>query len=352
MTNLLKRFGRTFFIIKEKNQSQICQSVLLIEGRFILPNNFALIIRNVKERFKNAHLTVLTFQDKKEFIKDNFPDVEIIVPGDKIKSKKYQLAIQLFSLLRRNFNFIILSSLDISVVSISLIFARCLIFLHNRWLEWYRLRQRTVLDILRGTKSVDKNRRVINKGIKDVIKSLGRIFVILSEARDEDIKSRILIEDNGYTEVGHVITAVQRTKEVFINPDITILTFAERKQHFTNMFPETRLVIAEGCNKYRLAIQLYRMRKHRFNCIVLTTLDVSPIVVSFLFFRAEVLLYNRWHQWWSLELRNVKGYLKGILKAILNIPTVIYLLIVSGFILLRTFVRAQFMNLRMTHPKE
>jgi hypothetical protein len=279
--------------------------------------------------------------------------VEIVVPGDRIRLKKYQLAIQLFLLLRRNFNFIILSSLDISVVSISLIFARCPIFLHNRWLEWYQIRQRTVLDILRGTKSVDKNRRVINKVIKDVIKSLGRIFVILSQMRDEDIKSRILIEDNGYTEVGHVITAVRRAEEFFINPDITILTFTMRKQDFINTFPQMKIVTVEEINdRYGLAMKMYGMRKHKFNYVILTALDIFPIVVSFLFFKAKVFLYNKWHQWWSLELRNIRGYLKEILIFLVNIPVLIYLFITACFILLRTRFRLVSANIKSIVAKK
>lgn len=352
MTNLLKRLGRVFFIIKEKNQRQICQSVLLIEGSFILPNNFALIIRNVKERFKNAHLAVLTFQDKKEFIKDNFPEVEVLVSGDRIKSKRYQLDIQLLLLLRKNFKCIILSSLDISPVLISLIFSRCPILLHNRWLEWYILKQRTLSDISHGAKSADRNRRKINRGIKDIIKTFGRAFVILSDVNVEDIKSRILIQDNGYTETGYILTAVRKVGEIFINPDITLLTLMERKQDFINSFPQMKLVVVgENNNRNSLAIQMYRMRKDKFNYVVLTTLDIVPILISFLFFRADVLLYNRWHQWWSLDFRNIFGYLKELLRFLVTIPVFIYLFITVCLILFRTRFRLGLINLKSVMKK-
>jgi hypothetical protein len=162
----------------------------------------------------------------------------------------------------------------------------------------------------------------------------------------------ILIEDNGYTEIGHISAVVERAEKIFVNPDITILTFQERKHYFMKAFAQTKVEAVEQNKIYNFAKQMYRMRKIRFDCIILTALDILPVTVALGCTCAKVLLYNQWHQWWSLELRNVKGYLKGILKAILNIPTAIYLLIVSGFILLRTFVRAQFMNLRMAHPKE
>ena len=171
MKKFLKKINKVFFELQQKNEEDIHQSILLIDGSFILPNNFVLIIKDIKEKFKNANLVVLAFKDKEELIKDNFPDIEIIVSENRIKPKGYQLFIRLLLLLRRNFKFIVLSSLDISHALISLMFSRCPILLHNRYLEWYILRQRTLSDILRGTKSADRNRRRISKGIKDIIKS-------------------------------------------------------------------------------------------------------------------------------------------------------------------------------------
>ena len=55
----LKKVGRFFVSLKEKSECQICQRVLLVDGSFILPNNFALIIRSVKNKFKNAKLPYL-----------------------------------------------------------------------------------------------------------------------------------------------------------------------------------------------------------------------------------------------------------------------------------------------------
>ena len=347
MKKLLKKIGRIFVVLSRKYEKDLRQSILLVDGGFILPNNFALIIKGVRKRFTNANLTVLTFQDKKEFVKDNFPDVEVIVPGDRVKLKRYQLATQLLFLLRRGFDFVILSSLDISVASISLIFAGCPIFLHNRWMGWFRIRQRTLSDILRGVRGTDRNRRRRNNGIKDVIKSAGRIFVILRDIKEEDINNRILIVDNGYTGIGHVLTAVKRAEEIFINPDITVLTFAQRKQDFINNFPNLKIAeIKESKNRYRLAKQMYRLRKHKFNCVILTTLDISPIVVSFLFIRRRVLLYNRWHQWWSLDFGNMGGYFKRVLALLVMIPVFIYLLIAAGLILFRTNFKLALMKLK------
>ncbi len=347
MKKLLRSLGKFFVALHQKYKKDICQSVLLIDGGFSLTNNnFELIIQDVKKRFINAKLAVLTDKDRKEFIKDNFSDVEIIIPNNKSSIKVFQSTIQLFLLLlRRKFDFIILPSLDISLVSVSLFFAGCPVFLHNKWLEWYRLRQRTVLDVLRGARSTDKDRRRENRGIRDILKSLGRIFVILSDIKEEDIICYILIEDNGYTEIGHIRNAVERAREIFVNPDITMLTFEERKQYFSDMFLDAKLFTAEeGNNRYRLARQMLHMRKLGFDRVILTSLDISPVIASMLFMKTKLLLYNRWHQWWSLEVKDVREYLKITLNFLITIPVFIYLLISAIFILSKTRLRLMGLN--------
>lgn len=345
MKKFLKKIGKFFLVLRQVDEKDIRQTILLVDGSFILPNNFALIIKGVRERFKNADLTVLTFKDKEGFIKDNFPDIEIIVPEGKIK--KHQLAIGMFLLLRRKFDFVVLSSLDISLVITSLIFAGCPVFLHNRWLEWYKIRKRTLSDVLRGTKSADRNLKKRARGIKGALKKLGRAFLILSDINWEDIRCRILVVDNGYTDIGHVLTAVRRTLENFINPDITILTFMSRRHYFVDMFSYMKIAVAEDSDKrHRLAMQMYRMRKDKFHYVVLTTLDVSPIAAALLSMKGHVLLYNRWHQWWSLGFRHVLEYFKEILIFLAKLPAFIYLLVTVTFILLRTGLRLGLINLK------
>ena len=143
------------------------------------------------------------------------------------------------------------------------------------------------------------------------------------------------------------MTAVRKIGEIFINPDITLLTLAERKQDFINAFAQMKLVVVgESNNRNSLASQMYRMRKDKFNYVVLTALDIIPILISFLFFRVKVLLYNRWHQWWSLRFRNIWGDLREILTFLVMIPVFIYLLITASLILLRTGFRLILINLR------
>ncbi len=347
MKKILKKIGRSFIALNERYENDMHQSVLVVDGSFILPNNLALIISRVQKRFKNAKIAVLTFPDRADFIKDNFPDTEVIIPALRFRKIRHQLAWQLFITLKKRFSFIVLSSLDIPLLSLSLILGKCPVLLHNRWLEWYRIRERTVGDVLGGTKSADRNRRRRNIRIKDVIKSLGRIFIILTEVKEDDLKTRILIEDNGYTGINHILNAIRNTQKLFINPDIAVLTFEERKAGLLNNFPDINVALAQGKNKYKLAIEILKISKHKFNFIILTTLDIFPIAASFFVRPKKVLLYNTWLQWWSLDLRNIWGYFKNALRFLFIIPMSIYLLVAAGIVLLRTNFRLSLINLRL-----
>lgn len=338
---LIKKGGKVFVSFDRREERELCQSVLVVEGSYLLPYGFSLIISGVKKKFSNANFTVLTFTDKKEFLKNNFPDARIVTPDENIKIKRFQFFIQLIRLLlRKEFDFIALSSLDIFPVIISLFFSRCSVFLCNRWQEWYLLRLRTVGDLVRKTKSVDRHCCQRRRGVKERIKALGRMVVVLMGISEEDISQPVLVVDNGYTGIDHVSTAVRRAEKTFINPNITILTFPARKHYFTKMFPQMKIVVVDKPNKrYGLAQRMIGLRKEKFYRVVLTALDVSPIAAGLLFMRRRVLLYNKWHQWWGLRVKTPFGYIKGFFKGLAMIPLCVYLLITASFILIRKSFR-------------
>jgi hypothetical protein len=200
--------------------------------------------------------------------------------------------------------------------------------------------------VLLGTKSADKNRRKIINGLSDRLKSLGRFFIILSQVQEEDINQSVLVIDNGQGDIGYISTAVRKALVNFINPDISLLTFIERKHYFTGLASGIKVFTVKDLDtKYGLAIQMYRMRRSGFSHIVLTNLDISPIFVSFLFMQGNILLYNKWHEWWSLSFRNLYSYIKGVFAFMCSVGIFIYLLIVSGYILLKIGVRSLWISL-------
>lgn len=344
MKRILKKIARLFIDLTEKPESAIRQSVLVVDGSFILPNNLSLIISDVKKRFLNAKITVLTFYDKESFVKEKFPEIEVIIPSSWLRNMRHQLAVQLFILLKQRYNFIILSSLNVTLLFLSMSFGKSQVFLHNRWLQWYKIRARTVGDVFRGAKSADTNRRRNNHGIKDIIKSLGRIFVLLLEVKNDDFTTRILLQDNGYTETNHLLNAVRSISRLFINPDITMVTFEGRSMRLLSEFPSTHIVTVARNKRFGLAMKMGKMRKPEYDVIVVTALDVSPILISWVVLHKKVSLYNRWLQWWSLDAKNIFGYIKSILLFILMIPAFIFLFIFASFILLRTNLRLAMMK--------
>lgn len=339
MKAFLKRLGRSFVSLKQENEDSVKQKVLLVDGSLILQNNFALIVKGVREKFKNANLQVLTFEDKKDFLKDNFSDIKIVAPEKGIRMRRYALAIQLFGLLRQRPSFVILSSLDVSTLTAALLFAGCPVLLHNRWLQWYRLRQRTLSDVFKARKSADKDRRIKSRGFREAVKTIGRMFVILLGVNEADTGLRILIEDNGYTDIGHVSSAVSKAQRLFINPDITILTSASRRGYFEASFSNTKFAVAKEAEKFGLTRLMCRLRRRVFDYIILTALDISAVAVALLFMKSNVLLYNRWHQWWRLRLKDAGGYFRLAALSLISLPAYLYLFVSAPLILLRKSVR-------------
>jgi hypothetical protein len=340
MRHFFRKIGTLFIKLKQKRVDELRQTVLLVDGSFILPNNFALIVRGVKDKFKNAKISILAFKDKEALLKDNFPEVDVIVPDQ--RNSKYPLASGLSRLLLlRRFNFIVLSSLDATTVMPSLLMARCRVFLHNRWHEWYSLRWRSIRDILTGRQDADKKREGPNIDLKDMVKSIGRIFVILDEFKDTNIKFPLLVIDNGYTDIGHTTSAVRKALENFMNPEITVITFTARRHYYVDMFPQVKVISLEDrSTPLRLIKQMYMLHMIKFERIVFTSLDILPVIMSFFVMRrGGVLLYNIWHQWWSLNFRNPVGYIPNFFVILISLPFWAYLVIASSFILVITNIR-------------
>jgi len=348
-----RKIGRSFIELNQADESEMRQRVLLVDGSFILPNNFTLIIRGVRERFPSARITVLTFFEKRDFLKERFPDIEIVIPGKWIRGSNRQLLFGLISQLRRKFNFVVLSSLDISLLPAAVMLNNRPLLLHNRWHEWYRISQRTLWQVLSRAKDADRNRRRSDRGIKDIIKSFGRMFVILSDINEDELKPRVLLVDNGYTDKGHIADAVGSAKKIFTKAEITLVTFDSRMDCLGEAAVGLNIVSAgDGRARYGLAGKMRRLSKQKPDYLILTALDRSLVFAAFLFFKAKVVLYNRWRQWWSLRIKGPLAYLKKICVMIFSIPLLLYLFVVSTFIILRMHLRAAFRKNALLEEQE
>jgi hypothetical protein len=179
--------------------------------------------------------------------------------------------------------------------------------------------------------------------MRRILKKIGRILITLTQEEDKVLKRSVLIVDNGYSSYEHLHSTVVETQRRIVDSDVSVLTFEHRRRFLQENFPDIELIHPNRqirLKRYALSIQMFKLRKRGYDFVILMSLDITPIIVSILFMNSKVLLYNQWHQWWSLRPKSIEGYLiavpKFIFKLIFNIIIFIYLLISVSWIFLKS----------------
>ncbi|MBM3253766.1 MAG: hypothetical protein FJZ16_05910 [Candidatus Omnitrophica bacterium] len=149
MKKILKKFGKIFITLKFRDYNILKQTALIIDNDCISKEHLNLVIENTRKSFSNTHIVLLTFNRRKKYISDEFRDIEIASPDERFWIKRYQIAIWMLKMRDRNFDFIILTSLDISPIIVAMFFTRAQVWLFNQWNQWWLLRQRTAGDLLK-----------------------------------------------------------------------------------------------------------------------------------------------------------------------------------------------------------
>jgi hypothetical protein len=184
--------------------------------------------------------------------------------------------------------------------------------------------------------------------IKTTVKRLGRIFVSLIQADAESLRQSVLVVDNGYSSIGHLTEALYSIKKNLPSAKISAITFEHRIGLFRERFADVEVIFPQRhlIRRYRIAAEMLGLCKKRFDYIVLLSLDITPIIVALLFTKARVLLYNRYHQWWSLRTKLAQDYLSFIPVVLGDIFAFFYLLVVASFIFVRRSFNMVRLNLR------
>lgn len=145
--------------------------------------------------------------------------------------------------------------------------------------------------------------------IKKTIKCIGKFFINLKQIYEVTIYGSVLIVDNGYSRLGELNFAIERIRNYFPKAEISVLTFAERKSNLQKDFPALKFILPSGelePKRYQIALQMLKMRREKYDFIILFSLDITPLFVSLFVLKSKkIVLYNQWRQWWSLRLRNV-----------------------------------------------
>jgi hypothetical protein len=150
MKKLIKNFGRMFIVLNFKNYEIINSTALIIDNDRISKEHLNSLLWNCRKNFANTHIVLLTFEHRRKYIGEEFNnEVELFYPHEQIWAKKYQIAIQMFKERNRDFDYIILTSLDITPIIVALFFTRAQVWLFNQRNQWWSLRQRTVGDLIK-----------------------------------------------------------------------------------------------------------------------------------------------------------------------------------------------------------
>jgi len=346
----IKRIGKCFIDLKQEEGRIIGESVLIVDNGYSWLGHLDSAIGKIVDYFPKADISVLTFAQRKSILEEEFPTLKFILPSEGLRPKRYQIGLQMLKIRQRKYDLILLFSLDITPLVATLFFLKPeKVILYSQWSQWWVLRFRNVTEIFKVTYFKKKT----GVSLRNLLKRIGLFFILLQRKDEEVLSHSILVVDNGYASFAQLGGVIQRIKEALPQAKISLLALEQRKGQMEN-FSVLEIIKPDNCivKKYRIARHMLRLRNNRYDYIILLSLDIIPIFISILFMNSKVLLYNQWHQWWSLELRNIFGYLKEILIFFLNIPVLIYLFITTSFILLRTRCRLGLINIKSIIAKK
>lgn len=328
---IVKIIGKCFVALKQENAEVIGQSILVVDNGYSLPEQVSSAIEKVKNYFPKSEISVLTFEQRKPNLQKGSPNLRFILLSQRSRPGKYQIALQMLKMRKAKYDSVVLLSLDITPLAVALICLKAKVFLYNQWGQWWFLKLRTINELFKVT--YVKKKAVFS--FKDILKRIGLFFVLPQQRNEEALRHSILVADNGYAASEQIRCLIQRMKEYLPQAKISVLTLGQSRE-LKDSFPSLEIIKASYyiIERYRIARHMLKLRKNRYDYVILLSLDVVPIIVSILLMDTKILLYNQWHQWWSLNPKSIKSYLIVIPQFIYNIIVFFYLLISLSWLFL------------------
>jgi ADP-heptose:LPS heptosyltransferase len=335
---IIKRMGRSIFFLKQADDSVIMQSILIVDNGYSHLAGMRIAIRKIQNYFPGSKISVLTLAYRSSVLQNEFPELEFIICSQKLNPHRYRIALQLLFLRKQNFDYILNFSLDLSPLIVQLCLFKSKIILYNQWGQWCSLRLRKVSEVFK----VAYNKQRSKNNFKDFLKRIGLFLVLLIPDDAQALSQNILIADDSLVG-GQLIFALRRIKEHLPFARVTILTSSKRDE-IKDELAVVRVIKSDEFwfKKYRIARHMLKLRKNNYDYVILFSLDITPVIVSVLLMQAEVLLNNRWHQWWRVNFKPAKYYFilipRLVLNLIIQVVIFIYLLIsVAWIFLMRAF---------------
>ncbi len=330
---IVKMVGKLFIALEQKDERIIRQCVLVVDNGYSWLGHLNSAIERIKNYFPKAEISVMTFEQRKSNLEKDFPTLKFVLPSQELRPKRYRLALQLLKMRKESYDSVILFSLDITPLVIALFFHRSKIILYNQWGQWWCLKLRSITEFFRIS-YVKKKARF---NFKNLLKRIGLFFILIQREDEEALKHSVLLVDDGRAVFEHAGFFIPKIRETLPYAKISILAMDYRVELFKKVFPDVEIITAHNfiIKKYRIFLHMLRLRKKRYNYIILLSLDITPIIASILFMNSKVILYNQWHQWWTLKPKSIRGHLMILPHFIFNIIIFAYLLISVSLIFLR-----------------
>ncbi|MDD5680974.1 MAG: hypothetical protein PHI59_07015 [Candidatus Omnitrophica bacterium] len=168
MSKMLSGLGRVFVILTDEQNKILRRSVLIVDNGYYPQEHLRSVVAETQRRIPASEVAILSFEHRRGYLQENFPDIKAVFPGKWIRPQRYSLAIKLLILSRRGYDFVVVMSLDKTPIIVALLFMNAQLFLYNRWNEWYLLRFRNPWEFLTFREGQDiakyrsRNSRFIN----------------------------------------------------------------------------------------------------------------------------------------------------------------------------------------------
>jgi hypothetical protein len=317
------------FSLRQEDGKVIAQSVLITDNGYCRLADLRLVARKIQDYFPKAKISILTLPERYPLLRKELGEFEFIICAQKLSPRRYRLARGLLSLRKKDFDHILLFSLDLTPLAAALFLFKSRIILYNQWGQWYSLRLKKASEIFRVSYRKQKSRF----SFKNLLKRAG-LFLVLLESDAGVFNQSILVVDDGAVS-SHLIYTVRQIKENLPFVELAVLTLSER-QEIEGEFGGIKIIRPDKflIKRYRLARQMLKLRKNNYDYVILPALDITPILASVILMESRVLLLNRWHQWWSLRLKPPRDYL---LVVPLFTVSIIYKIIISTYLLINIF---------------
>jgi hypothetical protein len=304
MKTLIKRMGRGMFSLKQDDNSVLVQSVLVTDNGYCRLADLFSGIEKIRACLPCAKISVLTLAQRQLFLQNELPGVEFIICPQKLRPRRYRIALTMLFMQNKNFDQILNFSLDPPLLIIQLLLFKSRIILYNQWGQWCSLRLRRASEIF--TTAYHKQR---SGGLKNFLKKIGLFFVLLTPDDEKALRHNVLIVDNAAIP-NQLIYTVRRVRECLPISGITVLT-VDKLKDTDHEFRGVKIIRADKfwIRRYRIARHMLKLKRDNYDYVILFSLDITPVVISALLFPGRMLLRNQWHQWWRLNLKPARYYL-------------------------------------------